>query len=126
MTVQIFQVDAFCAEPFKGNPAGVCILDLPQSDEFMQNITAEMNLSETAFITRDFMDVEIRYFTPTTEVPLCGHATLASAHILYEIHYFTKYDQISGGIVRVQNKGERVKIMGRAVTILKGELIHNN
>jgi len=80
----IYQVDAFTAEPFKGNPAGVCILEKDASDEWMQNVAAEMNLSETAFLTPDHQDFRIRYFTPAAEIPLCGHATLSSAHILYE------------------------------------------
>jgi len=80
----IYQVDAFTNEPFKGNPAGVMIVDESVADEWMQNMAAEMNLSETAFIIPAGNDFQIRYFTPTNEVPLCGHATLASAHIIYE------------------------------------------
>ncbi len=80
----IYQVDAFTDEPFKGNPAGVMIVDESITDEWMQNMAAEMNLSETAFIIPTGPDFRIRYFTPTNEVPLCGHATLASAHIIYE------------------------------------------
>jgi len=81
----IYQVDAFTDQPFKGNPAGVMISDESITDEWMQNIAAEMNLSETAFIIPTGTDFRIRYFTPTNEVPLCGHATLASAHIIYEL-----------------------------------------
>ncbi|MCL1937351.1 MAG: PhzF family phenazine biosynthesis isomerase [Candidatus Azobacteroides sp.] len=80
----IYQVDAFTDEPFKGNPAGVMLCDALMAPELMQNIAMEMNLSETAFIAPDGDDFQIRYFTPVKEVPLCGHATLASAHILYE------------------------------------------
>jgi len=80
----IYQVDAFTEEPFKGNPAGVMIMEESMSDERMQNIAMEMNLSETAFIFPGEEEYQIRYFTPTREVPLCGHATLASAHIIYE------------------------------------------
>jgi PhzF family phenazine biosynthesis protein len=80
----IYQVDAFTAEPFKGNPACVCILEKEMPKKWMQNIAAEMNLSETAFIVKDNEKYKIRYFTPESEVPLCGHATLASAHIMYE------------------------------------------
>jgi PhzF family phenazine biosynthesis protein len=81
----IFQVDAFTDKPFKGNPAGVMIVTEEVSSDWMQNIAMEMNLSETAFIFPRENDFQIRYFTPTIEVPLCGHATLASAHIVYEL-----------------------------------------
>jgi PhzF family phenazine biosynthesis protein len=81
----IFQVDAFTDEPFKGNPAGVMIVAEEVSSEWMQNVASEMNLSETAFVFPREEEFQIRYFTPTKEVPLCGHATLASAHIIYEL-----------------------------------------
>lgn len=82
----IYQVDAFTDEPFKGNPAGVMIIaDDELSSDRMQQIAMEMNLSETAFIFPDGPGFRIRFFTPTAEVPLCGHATLASAHIIYEL-----------------------------------------
>jgi PhzF family phenazine biosynthesis protein len=84
MTKTIYIVDAFTDKPFKGNSAGVCILQEKTEDQWMQHIAAELNLSETAFILQQGMGFSIRYFTPTTEVPLCGHATLAAAHILYE------------------------------------------
>lgn len=79
----IYQVDAFTAEPFKGNPACVCILDNEMPKKWMQNIAMEMNLSETAFVNKTNEGFRIRYFTPEREIALCGHATLASAHILY-------------------------------------------
>lgn len=80
----IFQVDAFTDQPFRGNPAGVCLLDEEMPDEWMQNVASEMNLSETAFIIKGINDYHVRFFTPESEIPLCGHATLSSAHILYE------------------------------------------
>ncbi len=80
----IYQVDAFTSEAFKGNPAGVCILKKEMPDEWMQNIAMEMNLSETAFVFPGDKSWMIRYFTPAAEIPLCGHATLSSAHIMYE------------------------------------------
>ncbi len=80
----IYQVDAFTSEPFKGNPAGVCILEKEMSAEWMQNVAAEMNLSETAFIVPGNNEFQIRFFTPEKEMPLCGHATLSSAHIMFE------------------------------------------
>ncbi|MGH9850336.1 MAG: PhzF family phenazine biosynthesis protein [Blastocatellia bacterium] len=87
MEIPILQIDAFTAEAFKGNPAAVCLLDRSHPDEWMQRVAAEMNLSETAFIVprsiiKDGFD--LRWFTPEVEVPLCGHATLASAHALWE------------------------------------------
>ncbi|MDD3320322.1 MAG: PhzF family phenazine biosynthesis protein [Paludibacter sp.] len=81
----IYQVDAFTNTPFKGNPAGVMIVDDKFPAEMMQNLAMEMNLSETAFIIPNENEFRIRYFTPTCEVPLCGQATLASAHIIYEL-----------------------------------------
>jgi PhzF family phenazine biosynthesis protein len=80
----IYQVDAFTDIPFKGNPAGVMIVNKETPAGWMQNMALEMNLSETAFIVPLEAGFDIRYFTPTVEVPLCGHATLASAHILFE------------------------------------------
>ncbi len=82
--MKVFQVDAFTVEPFKGNPAGVVILENAKLDGWMQSLAAEMNLSETAFILRQKDGFNLRWFTPETEVTLCGHATLASAHILWE------------------------------------------
>ena len=84
MTIPMIQVDAFTSVPFGGNPAAVCMLkDAPDRD-WMQAVAAEMNLSETAFLWPRGDGYAIRYFTPTVEVALCGHATLASAHVLYE------------------------------------------
>ncbi len=82
--IMLYQVDAFAETKFKGNPAGVCVLPGPADEQWMQQIAGEMNLSETAFVIPKVDRYAIRYFTPETEVPLCGHATLASAHILYE------------------------------------------
>lgn len=83
--MKLYQVDAFTKAPFKGNPAGVCIVDNFPDTSIMQAISFEMNLSETAFVETGRGEFHIRYFTPVCEVPLCGHATLASAHILYEL-----------------------------------------
>jgi len=80
----IYQVDAFTSEPFKGNPAGVCILDYEPSVTWMQNIAMEMNLSETAFVIPGKDCRIIRFYTPEAEIHLCGHATLSASHILYE------------------------------------------
>jgi PhzF family phenazine biosynthesis protein len=85
MNIPIFTVDAFTDKPFSGNPAGVCVLDSPLNEKQMQNIAFEMNLSETAFLSKkDDGSYGLRWFTPAVEVDLCGHATLASSHILWE------------------------------------------
>lgn len=81
---RIFQVDAFTSRPFAGNPAGVCLLDQRRDEAWMQAVASEMNLSETAFLLREGSAHRLRWFTPEIEVPLCGHATLASAHVLWE------------------------------------------
>ena len=84
MTPQtVIQVDAFTSHPFRGNPAAVCVMDAPRPDAWMQAVAAEMNLSETAFLTPEADGYRLRWFTPTVEVDLCGHATLASAHVLW-------------------------------------------
>jgi len=84
MSTTIYQVDAFTDTPFAGNPAAVCLLDEPRDDEWMQAVAAEMNLSETAFLLPADDGWSLQWFTPSVEVDLCGHATLASAHALWE------------------------------------------
>lgn len=84
MGVALVVVDAFTATPFAGNPAAVCIVSDGRSEQWMQQVAREMNLSETAFLLRGDDGFALRWFTPTTEVDLCGHATLASAHVLWE------------------------------------------
>ena len=84
MTLTIYQVDAFSGRPFAGNPAAVCLLPAPRDEVWMQDVAREMNLSETAFLVGREDGYELRWFTPAIEVDLCGHATLASAHILWE------------------------------------------
>jgi PhzF family phenazine biosynthesis protein len=79
----VFYVDSFASRLFEGNPAAVCMLERWLSDHTLQHIAAEINFSETAFLVRQKTGFELRWFTPTTEVDLCGHATLASAHVLY-------------------------------------------
>lgn len=83
MKQTIIQVDAFTDRPFHGNPAAVCVLSSPQDEQWMQSVAQEMNLSETAFLLKQGQSYSLRWFTPETEVPLCGHATLASAHVLW-------------------------------------------
>lgn len=84
MPQTIVQVDAFTDRPYAGNPAAVCVLDAPRDARWMQDVAAEMNLSETAFLERRDDGWGLRWFTPETEVDLCGHATLASAHVLWQ------------------------------------------
>ena len=84
MPHKLYQVDAFTDAPFKGNPAAVCLLEGPETDAWMQSVASEMNLSETAFLLPEGNGWRLRWFTPKTEVDLCGHATLASAEVLFE------------------------------------------
>jgi PhzF family phenazine biosynthesis protein len=84
MRQPIVVVDAFTDRMFAGNPAAVCVLPTPADEAWMQNVAREMNLSETAFLVREGDDFRLRWFTPAAEVELCGHATLASAHWLWE------------------------------------------
>src|SRR2546423_8677315 len=84
MSLRITQVDAFTSRPFAGNPAAVCILPKAAAPTWMQDIAREMNLAETAFLVRNQDGYDLRWFTPAVEVDLCGHATLASAHVLWE------------------------------------------
>jgi len=84
MSLRIVQVDAFASRPFSGNPAGVCVLPAPRDERWMQDVAAEMNLAETAFLHQENGGYRLRWFTPAVEVALCGHATLASAHVLWE------------------------------------------
>lgn len=105
MNQKIYQVDAFTSELYKGNPAGVCILNEWISDDHMQNIALENNLAETAFMVRNESDgYDLRWFTPTIEVQLCGHATLASAHIL-----FTEYEY-AGETINFETKSGRLVV----------------
>jgi len=85
MKIPIYQVDAFTDTLFGGNPAAICPLEDWPTDEQMQKIAMENNLAETAFLVKDGGDYQIRWFTPTVEVKLCGHATLAAAHILFNL-----------------------------------------
>lgn len=106
----IYQVDAFTSEAFKGNPAGVCILQSEPGEDWMQNIAMEMNLSETAFVFPGADKLIIRFFTPTTEMNICGHATLSSAHILYETGYVKPEEILNfsskAGVLSVRRTGE--------------------
>jgi len=113
MSVPIFHVDAFAERPFKGNPAAVCILEQRADDGWMQAVAAEMNLSETAFIVPQEEVFELRWFTPGAEVDLCGHATLASAHVLWQtgrrVTWPIEFDTRSG-ILTATAVGDRVRL----------------
>jgi PhzF family phenazine biosynthesis protein len=109
MATNLFLVDAFTNKPFSGNPAAVCILEKPQEGKWLQAVAKEMNLSETAFILKTNQNYNLRWFTPVTEVDLCGHGTLSAAHILWEsglvpsdtpINFETK----SGILLALKNK----------------------
>jgi PhzF family phenazine biosynthesis protein len=109
MKIPIYQVDAFTSKVFRGNPAAVCPLESWPEDHLLQNIAAENNLSETAFFVRHDEHFEIRWFTPKVEVNLCGHATLASAHIIFR-HLGYLQDEIrfqsKSGLLKVYKKDE--------------------
>ena len=91
--MKIYQVDAFTDKPFKGNPAAVCILDSEPQVKWMLDVANEMNLAETAFLVPKNNGYSLRWFTPESEIDLCGHATLASAHILWEKGYLEKEEE---------------------------------
>ncbi len=113
--MQIFQVDAFTNKPFSGNPAAVCIMDEKKPDRWLQNFAAEMNLSETAFVEKVSDGFNLRWFTPKNEEELCGHATLASAHVLWE-----------SGILEAQNEARFHTKSGLLTAKKSGEWIYIN
>lgn len=90
MGQRIWQVDAFTSEPFGGNPAAVCVMEASADERWMQNVAMEMNLAETAFVWPKGEIFRLRWFTPTQEVDLCGHATLAASHVLWEAGFLEK------------------------------------
>jgi PhzF family phenazine biosynthesis protein len=110
----IFQVDAFTDRPFAGNPAAVCVLPVPREDQWMQQVASEMNLSETAFLIRQADGYHLRWFTPAMEVDLCGHATLASAHILWEQGYLepdaSARFYTRSGLLTAERKGQWIEL----------------
>lgn len=114
MRPDFFHVDAFTAEPFRGNPAAVVLLEQARADEWMQAFAADMNLSETAFVQPRDQGFGLRWFTPAVEVDLCGHATLASAHVLWEqgiaahaepIDFYTR-----SGVLKAARRDERIEL----------------
>jgi PhzF family phenazine biosynthesis protein len=127
MEIPFLQIDAFTSEPFKGNPAAVCLLDRPGEPAWMQKVAMEMNLSETAFIVaRADGGFDLRWFTPTIEVPLCGHATLASAHALWETGRLAagevaRFFTMSGWLT-ASRSGEEIELDFPAISSEKAEL----
>ena len=113
MTIPVYQVDAFTMGPFSGNPAAVCPLDAWLDDDIMQNIAAENNLSETAFIVAGEESYGLRWFTPAIEVDLCGHATLAAAYVVLH-HLRPDLDSVSfetiSGQLTVTRDGDRLSM----------------
>lgn len=113
MGIPINVIDAFTAEKFRGNPAAVCFLPDQVPDSWMQQVAAELNLSETAFLLPEANQWLLRWFTPTTEVALCGHATLASAHALWESGRAAKQDPIhfrtlKSGVLTCRRNGSSI------------------
>src|SRR5215475_1148788 len=113
-TVALFQVDAFAEKPFEGNPAGVCLLRDESAEDWMQAVAAEMNLPATAFV-RQFDDgYELRWFAPGGEIMLCGHGTLASAHVMWTEGIVPTVDpirfQTKGGTLICRSAGEIIEL----------------
>lgn len=120
MKLKIYQVDAFASELFKGNPAAVVPLQEWLSDEIMQNIAAENNLSETAFFVPENKSFHIRWFTPVSEVNLCGHATLATSHVLFnELNFQEEILSFisKSGILTVRKIGDLLQLNFPADTV---------
>ena len=112
--MKLYHVDAFTDQPFRGNPAAVCILDSKCPDFWMQSLAQEMNLSETAFLLKQDDGLSLRWFTPKKEVSLCGHATLATAHILWQEQYLkpdepARFHTLSGLLI-ARKKGEQIEM----------------
>jgi len=114
MGQQVIWVDAFTTKPFAGNPAAICVLSEPMEDRQMQQLAAEINLSETAFLLKQDDGYNLRWFTPAVEVDLCGHATLASAHVLWtEGHVAAGQDvrfHTRSGVLTAQRRGDRITL----------------
>jgi PhzF family phenazine biosynthesis protein len=114
MSQTIIQVDAFTDRPFAGNPAGVCVLNGPADAGWMQQVASEMNLAETAFLYQEDAGYHLRWFTPTVEVDLCGHATLASAHVLWTDGHLSSGEQARfrtlSGLLTADQRGDWIEL----------------
>ncbi|MGK7392760.1 MAG: PhzF family phenazine biosynthesis protein [Candidatus Cyclobacteriaceae bacterium M2_1C_046] len=124
--IKIYQVDAFTDKLFGGNPAAVCIFDEWPEDELLQNIAAENNLAETAFLVKNNTGYDIRWFTPTVEVALCGHATLAGAYVVFN-HLDFAGDTVSlqsrySGVLKVTKNEQLLTLDFPADTISKSDI----
>jgi len=111
--MRLFTVDSFTKVPFRGNPAAVCVLEKPLPDAMYLDIAQEMNLSETAFVYEENGSYQLRWFTPTLEIDLCGHATLATAKILFEKFHVTKdvlEFNTKSGVLKVKKSGDRLEM----------------
>jgi len=119
MGQRITQVDAFADQPFRGNPAAVCVLPAAGEESWMRQVAQEMNLSETAFLHRQADGFNLRWFTPVVEVALCGHATLASAHVLWEEGHVAPNDEArfysKSGLLTAQRQGAWIELNFPAV-----------
>lgn len=114
MILSLFQVDAFTDHPFGGNPAAVCALPEERPDDWMQGVAQEMNLSETAFFYPEAEGYRLRWFTPTVEVDLCGHATLATGHVLWSEGYLapdqTAQFHTRSGLLTARRQGDWIEL----------------
>ena len=114
MNLILFQVDAFTNRPFTGNPAAVCLLDDPCDPAWMQDVAREMNLPETAFLQKQADGYSLRWFTPLVEIDFCGHATLASAHMLWEQGHLLTGEQArfhtKSGLLTAERRGEWIEL----------------
>src|SRR3954469_18156433 len=114
MPVRIVQVDAFTNRPFAGNPAAVCVLPAPRPEQWMRDVAREMNLSETAFLTPQDGGFNLRWLTPAVEADLCGHATVASAHVLWQDGHLPEGQQAKfytrSGLLTADRRGEWIEL----------------
>src|SRR5690348_4440836 len=114
MPIRIVTVDAFTSVPFAGNPAAVCVMPEPRPDEWLRNVAREMNLSETAFLLPKDDGFGLRWLTPAVEVDLCGHATVASAHVLWEDGHLPKGKQARfhtrSGLLTADRRGSWIEL----------------
>src|SRR3989442_3535307 len=121
MALRIVQVDAFTDTPFRGNPAAVCVLPAPRDERWMQDVAREMNLSETAFLQAQPDRWSLRWFTPAVEASLCGPATLASAHVLWEDGHLPRDRQArfhtKSGLLTADRRGDWIRLDFPAKTV---------
>ncbi len=126
MQIPIYQVDAFTAEPFSGNPAAVCLLTGAREEQWMQKVAREMNLSETAFLYKMADGYNLRWFTPTVEVDLCGHATLAAAYVLFETGRLAKREEArfhtKSGVLKAVKREDWIELDFPAEPVVEAEI----